>query len=298
MAAKTQQKKLVDSDEKLSSGGRAQSFWAGSSISKSRRYEADDYAGELDQYEVIKKYSIKGFEYGNWLNNNDRYDFLEATAESLDNLAKILGTKNIGCDGIVGIAFGARGKTKALAHFEPHTFMINLTKLNGFGSLAHEYGHALDYFFGMYVDQSTAYTSLVGGRSTHRILPMQGGTLRRLGNKLVNDITTNAKGEKTATYERWEQTFGTKSDYWFRRNEIFARAFEQWIRYRMDKKGLKNTFLSKRKYDTAAYVLPTDFKRILPTMDKLIKEMAAFMNNKKKSTGTTRKTGLRTAAKK
>jgi len=273
--------KLTDSNGEVSTGGRAQNFWLGEPVKRSKKYESGNYPDKLDQYEIIKKYSIKGFEYGNWVNNNDRYDRLEATAESLENLAKILGTKNIGCDGKIGIAFGARGHNKFAAHFEANTFMINLTKEKGFGSLAHEYGHALDYFFGMFVDQSREFSSLVGGHTTRMVLPLDGGSLRKQATKIVNDITTY-KGNKTATYERLEKNFAG-SEYWFRRCEIFARAFEQWVRYKMDQKGITNTFLSKRKYEAASYILPADFKRIAPEMDKLIKEMAAFMNNKKKT---------------
>jgi hypothetical protein len=234
---KTNTAKLVDSNDKLSKGGRAYRWWIGKPVKKSDKYEADGYAGKLDQFEIIKTFSMKGFEYGNWLNNNDRHDCLEATAESLDNLSKTLGTKNIGCDGIVGIAFGARGKGgkgAALAHFEPSTFMINLTKEKGFGSLAHEYGHALDYFFGLFIDQSTSYSSLVGGRSLRLQIPEEGGVLRKLATRLVNNIIIN-NGDKSASYLIWEKFPG---DYWIRRNEIFARTFEQWIRYKMDQKGL------------------------------------------------------------
>ena len=50
----------------------------------------------------------------------------------------------------------------------------------------------------------------------------------------------------------------------------------------MDKKDIKNTFLSKRKYETASYLLPADFNRIAPQMDNLIKEMDAFYERQKK----------------
>ncbi len=283
--------KLVDSSEKVSFQGRAESWWSGKAVKQSTKYEADEYNGKSDQLEVIKRYSLKGFEYGNWVNNNDRHDRLHATAQSLDNLSKIIGTKNIGCDGMVGIAFGARGKSKALAHFEPNTFMINLTKEKGFGSLAHEYGHALDYFFGMFVDQSREYTSLVGGRTTRQYILPVGGDLRKLAMQIVNEIIHTPDGKKSETYKRWEVNFGD-ADYWFRRNEIFARFFEQWVRFKLDQKNIKNTFLSKRKYESAAYVLSGDFKRVSQKMSLLIKEMAAFMNNKKKST----KKGYRMAA--
>jgi hypothetical protein len=295
--AKTINTKLTDSNSKVSTGGRAQTFWANKPVKKIERYDADKYKGKLDQFEIIKKYRLKGFEYGNWVNNNDRFDFLQATAESMEDISKILHTKNIGCDGTVGVAFGARGHSGAKAHFEPGTFMINLTKENGFNSLAHEYGHALDYFFGMFVDQSHEYTSLVGGRSEKRIISDDGGSLRKMANDVVNSITT-FNGAQTDTYKGLISLYGDKGGYWFRRNEIFARAFEQWMQHKLAEKKIKNTFLTKSKYENGNYMTKTDFKRVLPLMDKLIREMGAFMNNKKKSISTTRSSTMKRAARK
>jgi len=293
--AKTVNNKLVDSDEKVSFRGRAESWWSGKPIKSSAKYESEKYNGKLDQFEIIKRYSLKGFEYGNWVNNNDRFDFLEATAESMAHIAKVIGTKNVGCDGTIGVAFGARGHSGAKAHFEPGTFMINLTKENGYNSLAHEYGHALDYFFGMYVDQSKEYTSLVGGRSEKRIITDAGGALRKMANDVVNAITTD-KGQISDTYKNLVSEYGDKGGYWFRRNEIFARAFEQWMQHKLAEKKIKNTFLTKNKYENGSYMTKADFKRVLPLMDKLIREMAAFMNNKKKS--VSRNVKMKIAAKK
>ena len=48
-------------------------------------------------------------------------------------------------DGSLGLAFGARGvggKNAALAHYEPDTKVINLTKYGGAGCVAHEWFHA------------------------------------------------------------------------------------------------------------------------------------------------------------
>lgn len=48
----------------------------------------------------------------------------------------------------LSIAFGARGSGNALAHYEPMREVINLTKMRGAGSLAHEWGHAFDDIIG------------------------------------------------------------------------------------------------------------------------------------------------------
>jgi hypothetical protein len=270
-------KKLTDSDSKISKGGRAHSWWLGKSTRPNIKYQADGAPELVDQFDLIKKFKLKGFEYGNWVSNADRHDRLAATAKSLSDLSRVVGSKNIGLDGNVGIAFGARGKSKALAHFEPDTFMINLTKEKGFGSLAHEYGHALDYFFGMYVDQHRLFTSLVGGRSVSmQLKENMGGSLRGMANNVVNSIIFSSPGVISDSYSRLPQI-----EYYFRRNEIFARAFEQWVQHKLKSKGIKNTFLAKGKYEHSVYLSAKDFKRVLPLMDKLVAEMSKFMNNKK-----------------
>lgn len=285
--------KIVDSNVDVSNGGRAKSWWFGKHVKPSFKYSVDSQQEYIDQYQILAKFSLKGFEYGNWLNNEERHDRLSATNESLHDLTKIMRTRNIGCDGMIGIAFGARGKSKAAAHFEPGTFMINLTKENGFGALAHEYGHAIDYFFVMFVDQDKNFASLVGGRSVQMYIKPVGGDLRKMAMDLVNQVIQN-NGVKSASYQQWEQRF--KNDYWFRRNEIFARTFEQFVRYKLNKNGIKNTFLSQEKYESASYLVESDMKRIVPLMDRLINEMEKFMNNKKLSFKPV-KSGIKTAAK-
>lgn len=57
--------------------------------------------------------------------------------------------------GELSIAFGARGSGNAMAHYEPLRQVINLTKTKGAGSLAHEYGHAIDYIIGSKVNKNS-----------------------------------------------------------------------------------------------------------------------------------------------
>ncbi|MFW8637497.1 LPD38 domain-containing protein [Cribrihabitans pelagius] len=56
--------------------------------------------------------------------------------------------KALSLNGELGLAFGARGSgRKAAAHYEPGEVVINLTKGQGAGSLAHEWWHAMDHYF-------------------------------------------------------------------------------------------------------------------------------------------------------
>jgi hypothetical protein len=69
---------------------------------------------------------------------------------SLLDLADIIGipADQIGIKGRLALAFGARGsggKNAGAAHYEPSRRVINLTKIMGNGTLAHEYGHFLDH---------------------------------------------------------------------------------------------------------------------------------------------------------
>ena len=71
----------------------------------------------------------------------------------------------------LAIAFGARGRSGALAHYEPGRQVINLTKMKGAGSLAHEWGHALDHSLGTMLKCRTylSVTSLEGGYYAHNV---------------------------------------------------------------------------------------------------------------------------------
>ena len=97
---------------------------------------------------VIKRCTQLGI--GNWLNQNDRQASLNMGFEALKDLAATLhiSDKDIAYQGTLAIAFGARGSGNAAAHYEPLRKVINLTKMHGAGSLAHEWWHGLDDYLG------------------------------------------------------------------------------------------------------------------------------------------------------
>lgn len=96
--------------------------------------------------DYLDTFGFYGGEFGNWLNESDRQFSLNYGYDALIDLADALGIseKDISLGGKLSIAFGSRGVKGAAAHFEPLRKVINLTKMNGAGSLAHEWGHALD----------------------------------------------------------------------------------------------------------------------------------------------------------
>lgn len=113
----------------------------GENYRRGRNVAGNDY---LDTFE------FRGGEFGNWLNENDRQQSLNYGYDALLDMCKALKIhpKDISLGNTLSIAFGARGEGNALAHYEPLRTVINLTKMKGAGSLAHEWGHALDDYIG------------------------------------------------------------------------------------------------------------------------------------------------------
>lgn len=101
----------------------------------------------------MKSFGFSGGEFGNWMNEQDRQTSLDMGYDAFMDLAFALeiDPTEIALDNRLAIAFGARGrggKAAAVAHYEPLREVINLTKMRGAGSLAHEWGHALDDIIG------------------------------------------------------------------------------------------------------------------------------------------------------
>jgi len=101
--------------------------------------------------EFNQAFGFRGVEFGNWVSKTrERQDGLNRAYDALQDLAQLLNvpTRALSLAGKLGLAFGARGKGMAAAHYEPGRVVINLTKTQGAGSLAHEWFHALDNYFG------------------------------------------------------------------------------------------------------------------------------------------------------
>lgn len=234
----------------------------------------------LNPIAVRDHFKLAGFEYGNWLSQEERANWVWATAIALKDLEQVTGIKPAGLNGDLAIAFGARGRggsAPAVAHYEPSTMFINLTKHYGINSLAHEYGHALDHYFGNYFDQDPSSQFLSYGRSINWSMHPSKFTASHKLRKAMTDVIYTAMvaqdGKSTAYGKRLSGKLGRNSNYWLRRTEIFARIFEQYVQYKLKQKGIDNKFLTKFKYEGSVYMKPAELKKIIPKMDKLMLEM-------------------------
>lgn len=243
---------------------------------------------------VENYYSLKAIEFGNWLSQQDRINYLCGLGLALFDLHKAIRftPKQISIKGRLSVAFGARGRGKATAHFEPGTFAINLTRYSrpkevekrpsnfnrvdlilkdgGVGAFAHEYGHALDYFGGLHVEKGDTF-SLSGDDSTNPkpdTTLLKKNTLKGLMEKLLYKIIWKTPTTRSPYYARLVKA--ATSDYYIQRNEIFARAFEVYVQYKLLKGKHKNVFLNKSKYDSKFYLSIPEMKNVEKEFDALI----------------------------
>ena len=116
------------------------------------RRDGPDYRSsqEIGGQDYLDTFGFRGGEFGNWMNQNDRQASLNMGFEALKDLASVLqvSDKDIAYQSTLAIAFGARGSGNAAAHYEPLRKVINLTKMHGAGSLAHEWWHGFDDYLG------------------------------------------------------------------------------------------------------------------------------------------------------
>ena len=111
--------------------------------------------GNVSEEDLIELVPFRGIQYGNWATQAERQEMLNMAYDAMSDLALALevspkylaltvkdgsGGKNL------GLALGARGRGgRAVAHYEPREHVVNLTKTQGGGSLAHEWMHAYDH---------------------------------------------------------------------------------------------------------------------------------------------------------
>ncbi|WP_052600228.1 LPD1 domain-containing protein [Aureispira sp. CCB-QB1] len=252
-----------------------------------------------DVRNVQHLFKLRGFQFGNWVNNEDRFNYLAALGICLFDLNKVLKFKgnNLGLDKHLGVAFGARGQRGAVAHYEPMTHIINMTRYydadkfikppskairfvhsGGVGSFAHEYGHFLDFFFGGKIDVHNRYYSLTGGSSTEFTrmdYDKKKNPIRYAVEDLLEVAYWDASKKKPSTFLKRILDYSNKP-YYVERTEVFARLFEQYIAYKLKQIGIANSFLTDTKYTRAVYMTPAELKKVVPLFDKLLVLMRAY----------------------
>ncbi|WP_430809583.1 MULTISPECIES: LPD1 domain-containing protein [unclassified Carboxylicivirga] len=101
---------------------------------------------EADENTVIKKLHFKSLTLGNYVKDDEAREHIRHFVAAIVDLCEVLDI-NLSINEALAIAFGAFGRGgKAMATYYPTRQLINLTKRNGDGSVAHEWGHFFDHF--------------------------------------------------------------------------------------------------------------------------------------------------------
>lgn len=222
-------------------GGRVDRYWG--EIVPKKSYlgrEADLRGYYLDPHKAIEHFNLHGIEFGNWMNQEDRVNFMYATLVSLADIAKVLNVPQsaMGLNQRLQLAFGARGKGGfAAAFYMPSpTAVINLTKTMGKGTFAHEFGHALDEHARLI---ETGKRGLMSGRTTSRttnpgLYPKE--STAYLFEKVFETLYWKEDGSPTAFYNAQTK----RSKYYNMRAEVWARTFERYCEIKFEEAGIVN----------------------------------------------------------
>ncbi|EMX1859611.1 TPA: hypothetical protein H7V01_003783 [Escherichia coli] len=230
--------------------------------------------GDVSPEQFSDAFGFRGVQFGNYVESPRRQADLNRAYDSLHDLADVLNvpTKALSLNGRLGLAFGACGKGKAAAHYEPGEVAINLTKGNGPGALAHEWFHSLDNYFGRY-DVSTDGKITSGG--DYMTEAQRAGRVFKDGRyvdaeyPVRQEVYDAFKGVMKAInssdmLRRSERLDGVRSKpYWSTDVEMAARAFERYVQDKARMAGVENDYLVNiRKADDHGqldtYAYPTN----------------------------------------
>lgn len=180
-----------------------------------------------------REFGFRGVEFGNWVQQGgagkERQWLLNTTYDALRDLASVTGLKphDLSLRGNLALAFGARGhggKSAAAAHYEPGRKVINLTRDNGPGCLAHEWLHALD--------------DHLRGPSDGRPTPLA------LHATAFDKVIEAIKKDAPELIQRSLRADAGRKPYWTDVRELAARAFETHVVERLESEGRVNDFLA------------------------------------------------------
>lgn len=198
----------------------------------SNRFNNDS---ECESY-LMDVIGLKGLQWGNSVPDKERKEHLRSLSFALYDLTKItgLGPSDISMNRL-SIAIGARGRGGALAHYEPSLDVINLTRKNGFGSLAHEWAHFFDKQHGdgrNYLSELFRYFD-----NTDNKTELQ---------KAIISLDSKMKSfkQRFVNHDDFRKMSSKKQTYWMSQKEVFARCFECWAYKTLTNKDQLNNYLT------------------------------------------------------
>lgn len=200
------------------------------------RREGSDYRQNIDAdgQAMLDTFGFYGGEFGNWERQTERQMNLNFAFDAFKDLAYALDIddKDVSLGGNLSLAFGARGSGNALAHYENVANVINLTRMKGAGSLAHEFGHALDAFISRATGMRKSYATETFCDITDKVM-----------DAIKYKENENGWRQYTEFYHNAKAMDGEYTGYWASNVELFARAFACYIKDKLAEKGMQNDYL-------------------------------------------------------
>ncbi len=206
-------------------------------------------------------FGFRGIQFGNYVSNSRRQEDLNNAYDGLMDLSILLNIppQAISLNGEVGLAFGARGRggsNAAMAHYEPDSANINLTKKMGAGSLAHEWFHALDNYFakndslnsndiksGAYMSEHNRKRGVVEDNK-YRATEAKDFAVREEVYNAFKGIKEMIKQETELAKRSAKMDELRPKAYWSTVREMTARTFERYVIDRLAESGYESDYLA------------------------------------------------------
>ena len=194
---------------------------------------------DVSAKEFAERFNFRAVEFGNSVSQKERQTALNALYDSLMDMANALdiSPEAISLNGKLAFAYGARGSGNAEAHYEPEKNVINLTRTRGAGNVAHEWWHALDYYF---ADSKT--TPATDGKFRSGIRDEVKNIFQKLNILFTGDSSYVTRAERLDAF--------TKKNYYAQPTEMAARAFGDYISRILESRGQVNDFLNSSVSET------------------------------------------------
>ncbi len=256
--------------------------------------------GNVTGQNFVDTYGFRGVEFGNWENQGDRQRLMNHAYDALGDLAEVLKIppRALSLDGDLALAFGARGHglNGTRAHYERDYGVINLTKMKGAGSLAHEWFHALDHYLGR---QDTK-------ASSERVQNERGDTVFKASGREGDFVSHGFSHSNSGVRPELREAFNNVMNTLFKKGENFVEDTEQADRFVGRARADVEKKLAQMRASLAEQKDPRIWKRSnkpasaeqLSEFDEIAKRVVAgeFLNNEWRNVDAKSKSRMRMAS--
>lgn len=224
--------------------------------------------------DLITFFGFRGVEFGHYMEDHKGMEHILRSSEAFMDMAELLGVdyRAVSLGETLAIAYGARGRGgNAMAHFEPISNVINMTKEKGsLGVLAHEFFHSLDSR--LYNLSHNSKNGKIGYASEPQTLGTHLDSFLQL--LFAELISTIKSGNTVAFYEntnkpgdKWRGT-SFKTIYRRHDGDLF-KAMEEKV------KSAKSSLESEiNYYSSLSYVTEKEIEKLKKKTEREIKTFA------------------------